>query len=115
MGPCPLAQPTVFTTNITNIVGHPVRRFEYVRIRYSDDADAAIFLSDLIKILALLNPSPSVFVSDLGDSWVNHRQNLPVVNGLIKAESVEYKKTLRNGIEPFTAAYSSYQSDPKSP
>ena len=28
----------VFTTNITNIVGHPVRRFEYtIRIRYSDN------------------------------------------------------------------------------
>jgi small-conductance mechanosensitive channel len=65
----------VFTTNITNIVGHPVRRFEYIiRIRYSDDADAAIFLiKDLIdkEPFALLNPSPSVFVSELGDSSVN--------------------------------------------
>jgi small-conductance mechanosensitive channel len=65
----------VFTTNITNIVGHPVRRFEYIiRIRYSDDANAAIFLiKDLIdkEPFALLNPSPSVFVSDLGDSSVN--------------------------------------------
>jgi small-conductance mechanosensitive channel len=65
----------VFTTNITNIVGHPVRRFEYtIRIRYSDDANAAIWLiKDLIdkEPFALLNPSPSVFVSDLGDSSVN--------------------------------------------
>lgn len=65
----------VFTTNITNIVGHPVRRFEYtIRIRYSDDANAAIFLiKDLIdkEPFALLNPSPSVFVSDLGESAVN--------------------------------------------
>ena len=65
----------VFTTNITNIVGHPVRRFEYtIRIRYSDDADAAIFLiKDLIdkEPFALLNPSPSVFVNDLADSSVN--------------------------------------------
>ena len=65
----------VFTTNITNIVGHPVRRFEYtIRIRYSDDANAAIFLiKGLIdkEPFALLNPSPSVFVSDLGDSSVN--------------------------------------------
>ncbi|RXA17416.1 mechanosensitive ion channel family protein [Methanosarcina sp. MSH10X1] len=65
----------VFTTNITNIVGHPVRRFEYtIRIRYSDDADAAIFLiKDLIdkEPFALLNPAPSVFVNDLGDSSVN--------------------------------------------
>lgn len=65
----------VFTTNITNIVGHPVRRFEYtIRIRYSDDANAAIFLiKDLIdkEPFALLNPAPSVFVSDLGESSVN--------------------------------------------
>lgn len=65
----------VFTTNITNIVGHPVRRFEYtIRIRYSDDANAAIFLiKDLIdkEPFALLNPSSSVFVSDLGESSVN--------------------------------------------
>lgn len=65
----------VFTTNITNIVGHPVRRFEYtIRIRYSDDANAAICLiKDLIdkEPFALLNPSPSVFVNDLGDSSVN--------------------------------------------
>ena len=65
----------VFTTNITNIVGHPVRRFEYtIRIRYSDDANAAIFLiKDLVdkEPFALLNPSPSVFVNDFGDSWIN--------------------------------------------
>ncbi|AKB44252.1 Small-conductance mechanosensitive channel [Methanosarcina sp. Kolksee] len=65
----------VFTTNITNIVEHPVRRFEHtIRIRYSDDANAAIWLiKDLIdkEPFALLNPSPSVFVSDLGDSSVN--------------------------------------------
>lgn len=64
----------VFTTNITNIVGHPVRRFEYtIGIRYSDDANAAIWLiKDLIdkEPFALQNPSPSVFVSDLGDSAV---------------------------------------------
>ncbi len=65
----------VFTTNITNLVGHPVRRFEYtVGIRYSDDADEAI---RLIKYLidkepfALQNPSPSVFVNELGDNSVN--------------------------------------------
>ena len=65
----------VFTTNITNIVGHPVRRFEYtIRIRYSDDANAAIFLIENLidkEPFALLNPPPSVFVSDLGDSSVN--------------------------------------------
>ncbi len=65
----------VFTTNITNIVGHPVRRFEYtIRIRYSDDANAAIWLiKDIIdkEPFALLNPPPSVFVNDLGESSVN--------------------------------------------
>ncbi len=65
----------VFTTNITNLVGHPVRRFEYtVGIRYSDDADAAIrIIKDLIdnEPFALQNPAPSVFVNDLGDSSVN--------------------------------------------
>ena len=64
----------VFTTNITNIVGHPVRRFEYtIGIRYSDDANAAIWLiKDLIdkEPFALLSPSPSVFVTDLGESSV---------------------------------------------
>ncbi|MDD4250197.1 MAG: mechanosensitive ion channel family protein, partial [Methanosarcina sp.] len=64
----------VFTTNITNIVGHPVRRFEYtIGIRYSDDANAAIWLiKDLIdkEPFALLSPPPSVFVNDLGDSSV---------------------------------------------
>ena len=40
----------VFTTNITNVVGYPARRFELkFGIRYSDDADAAIFLiKDLV-------------------------------------------------------------------
>lgn len=64
----------VFTTNITNIVGHPVRRFEWtIGIRYSDDANAAIWIiKDLIdkEPFALLNPSPSVFVNDLGESSV---------------------------------------------
>jgi small-conductance mechanosensitive channel len=64
----------VFTTNITNIVGHPVRRFEWtIGIRYSDDANDAIFLiKSLIdkEPFALLNPSPSVYVNDLGESSV---------------------------------------------
>lgn len=64
----------VFTTNITNIVGHPVRRFEWtIGIRYSDDANDAIFLiKNLIdkEPFALLNPSPSVYVNDLGESSV---------------------------------------------
>jgi len=64
----------VFTTNITNIVGHPVRRFEWsIGIRYSDDANAAIkIIKDLIdnEPFALLSPSPSVYVSELGESSV---------------------------------------------
>ena len=69
----------VFTTNITNIVGHPVRRFEYtIGIRYSDDANAAIWLiKDLIdkEPFALLNPSPSVFVNDFGRKFGKNSQS----------------------------------------
>lgn len=64
----------VFTTNITNIVGHPVRRFEWsIGIRYNDDANAAIvIINDLIdkEPFALHNPEPSVFVNELGESSV---------------------------------------------
>jgi len=101
----------VFTTNITNLVGHPVRRFEYtVGIRYSDDADAAIrIIKDLIdkEPFALQNPSPSVFVNDLGDSSVNIivRVWAPVSEwfGLKTKMLWQIKKTLEeNGIEvPF--------------
>lgn len=64
----------VFTSNITNVVGFPVRRFDFsIGIRYSDDAEHAI---ELIKELinkepyALFNPEPSVKVSELGHSSV---------------------------------------------
>ncbi len=64
----------VFTTNITNIVGHPVRRFEWtIGIRYCDDADATILIiTDLIdkEPFALQNPEPSVFVNELAESSV---------------------------------------------
>ncbi len=64
----------VFTSNITNLVGFPVRRFDFtIGIRYSDDADYAIeLIKDLIdkEPFALLNPEPSVYVSELGDSSV---------------------------------------------
>ncbi|WP_235203934.1 mechanosensitive ion channel family protein [Methanosarcina soligelidi] len=98
----------VFTTNITNIVGHPVRRFEYtIRIRYSDDAGAAIWLiKDLIdkEPFALLSPSPSVFVNELGDSSVNIVVRIwaPVSEwfGLKTRLLWNIKKTLEeNGIE----------------
>jgi small-conductance mechanosensitive channel len=101
----------VFTTNITNLVGHPVRRFEYtVGIRYSDDADAAIrIIKDLIdnEPFALQNPAPSVFVNDLGDSSVNISVRVwaPVSEwfGLKTRLLWIIKKTLeKNGIEvPF--------------
>jgi small-conductance mechanosensitive channel len=65
----------VFTTNITNYVKNTARRFEYVvGIRYSDDADRAIeIIRDIIEDhpFALKNPSPSVFVDNLGDNAVN--------------------------------------------
>lgn len=101
----------VFTTNITNIVGHPVRRFEYtIGIRYSDDANAAIWLiKELIEKepFALLNPSPSVFVNELGESSVKIVVRIwaPVNEwfGLKTRLLWNIKKTLEeNGIEiPF--------------
>lgn len=64
----------VFTSNITNLVGFPVRRFELIfGIRISDDADKAIsVIEDLIdkEPFALLNPEPAVFVNELGESSV---------------------------------------------
>jgi small-conductance mechanosensitive channel len=101
----------VFTTNITNIVGHPVRRFEYtVRIRYTDDASAAIWIiKELIdkEPFALLSPPPSVFVNELGDSAVEIVVRIwaPVSEwfGLKTRLLWNIKKTLEeNGIEiPF--------------
>jgi small-conductance mechanosensitive channel len=65
----------VFTTNITNTVSYPVRRFDFtIGIRYSDDADAAIrFIQDLIdkEPRALHNPPSSVYVNELGENSVN--------------------------------------------
>ncbi|RLI78596.1 mechanosensitive ion channel family protein [Archaeoglobales archaeon] len=67
----------VFTSNITNYVANVARRFEYlIGIRYADDADKAI---EIIKKVidahpfALKNPSPTIFVDELGDSSVNIR------------------------------------------
>ncbi|MBC2699489.1 MAG: mechanosensitive ion channel family protein [ANME-2 cluster archaeon] len=65
----------VFTNKITNYVANTARRFEYVvGIRYSDDADDAIeIIEDLIEEhpIALKDPSPTVFVDNLGDNAVN--------------------------------------------
>ncbi|WP_292466443.1 mechanosensitive ion channel family protein [Methanolobus sp.] len=70
-----LPNETVFTTSITNYVANLARRFEYVvGIRYEDDADIAIkIIKDLIdeQPYALINPSPNVFVDNLGDNSVN--------------------------------------------
>lgn len=65
----------VFTSNITNYVHNVARRFEYlISIRYQDDADLAIRIAqEVIEThpFALRNPSPSVFVDNLGDNGVN--------------------------------------------
>ncbi len=65
----------VFTSNITNYVHNVARWFEYlISIRYQDDADLAIRIAkDVIEThpFALRNPSPSVFVDNLGDNGVN--------------------------------------------
>jgi len=101
----------VFTTNITNVVGYPARRFDLkFGIRYSDDADAAIFLiKDLIdkEPFALLNPDPSVFVNELGESSVDLIVRIwaPISEwAALKSKLLwAIKKTLKeNGIEmPF--------------
>jgi small-conductance mechanosensitive channel len=64
----------VFTSNITNYVQNPTRRFEYrITIRYQDDADEAIKIARKVireHPFALKNPGPSVFVDKLGDDGV---------------------------------------------
>jgi small-conductance mechanosensitive channel len=65
----------VFTSNITNYVAHPVRRFEYVvGIRYADDAEKAIrIIREVIEAhpFVLKNPAPQIFVDNLGESSVD--------------------------------------------
>jgi len=65
----------VFTTNITNYVEYVARRLEYiVGIRYSDDADKAIGIIQNLHekhLLTLKNPTPDIFVDNLGDNAVN--------------------------------------------
>ncbi|HOB07100.1 MAG TPA: mechanosensitive ion channel family protein [Methanoculleus sp.] len=64
----------VFTSNITNYVHNVARRFAYlISIRYQDDADLAIRIAKGVietHPFALRNPSPSVFVDNLGDNGV---------------------------------------------
>ena len=65
----------VFTSDITNYVEHVARRLEYVvGIRYSDDADKAIGIIQNLHEehhLTLKNPTPDIFVDNLGDNAVN--------------------------------------------
>mgnify|MGYP001162046558 CR=1 FL=1 len=65
---------TVFNSEITNYVANEARRFEYrITIRYSDDAEKAIrIIRGLLAAhpFVLFNPSPSVFVDELGESGV---------------------------------------------
>ncbi|ADB58300.1 mechanosensitive ion channel family protein [Archaeoglobus profundus] len=65
----------MFTSNIVNYVANVARRIEYIiGISYDDDADKAV---EVIKGVieeepfALKEPSPDVFVDNLGDSSVN--------------------------------------------
>ena len=98
----------VFTGIITNYVANIARRFEYVvGIRYSDDADLAIkIIEDLIDEhpFALKEPSPKVFVDNLGDNSVNLLVRIwaPATEWYdLKMEMLwKIKKTLEeNGIE----------------
>jgi len=65
----------LFTSEITNLVINPARRFEYtIGIRYKDDAGKAIaIIRELIdkQPYALKSPGPSVYVDKLDDSSVN--------------------------------------------
>ncbi|MDK2915836.1 MAG: hypothetical protein PWR25_393 [Euryarchaeota archaeon] len=64
----------VFTSNITNYVHNPARRFSYeISIRYQDDADKAIRIAKEVIAthpFALKSPAPSVFVDTLGENGV---------------------------------------------
>jgi small-conductance mechanosensitive channel len=65
---------TVFNSEITNYVANVARRFEYrIAIRYSDDAEHATrIIHNLLAAhpFVLKNPSPSVYVDELGDNGV---------------------------------------------
>lgn len=65
----------LFTSDISNLVIHPARRFEYtIRIRYQDDAGKAIrIIKEMIEKepYALKSPGPAVYVDKLDDSSVN--------------------------------------------
>jgi len=98
----------VFTSDITNYVANVARRFEYkVGVRYSDDADRAIgIIKKMIDDhpLALKNPAPQLFVSELADNAVTIVVRIwsPATDWYsLKTEMLwKIKKTLEeNGIE----------------
>jgi len=64
----------VFTSNITNYVKNPARRFEFIiGIRYSDDAEVAMQIIRQTVVehpFALVSPEPSIYVDRLADSSV---------------------------------------------
>lgn len=64
-----------FTSNITNYVNNPARRFTYqIPIRYKDDVDAAIRITKEVIAahpFALKNPAPMVFLDSIGDRGLN--------------------------------------------
>ena len=61
---------SLFTSEITNMVSNVARRFDYsISIRYTDDAKKAIKATKRVieeHPYALKNPSPSVYVDNLG-------------------------------------------------
>ncbi|MGD2248871.1 MAG: mechanosensitive ion channel family protein [Candidatus Methanofastidiosia archaeon] len=65
----------VFSSEITNYVANPVRRFNYtIGIAYKDNAEKAI--KTILNTVenhpfVLKNPSPNVYLKSLGDSSVN--------------------------------------------
>ena len=65
----------MFTSDITNLVIHPARRFDYtIGIRYMDDAGEAIEIIERLidkEPYALKSPAPSVYVDKLDESSVN--------------------------------------------
>ncbi len=64
----------VFNSEITNYIANVARRFEYrIGIRYTDNAEHAIgIISALLAShpLVLKNPSPEIYVDELGDNAV---------------------------------------------
>ena len=65
----------VFSSEITNFVANPARRFEYtVGISYSDDAEKAItVIKNVLEEhpFVLKDPSSNIYVTDLGSSSVD--------------------------------------------